>query len=55
MTFAEQLMEAFGQGSKEPNVLSGTPFEGIGKVLSDIKKNSRGTVLAAMPYDIEIR
>ena len=55
MTVAEQLMEAFGQGSKEPNVLSGTPFEGIGKVLSDIKKNSRGTVLAAMPYDIEIR
>ena len=55
MTVAEQLMEAFGQGSKEPNVLSGTPFEGIGKVLSDIKKNNRGTVLAAMPYDIEIR
>lgn len=55
MTFAEQLLEAIGQSKREENVLSGTPFEGIGKALSDIKKNSKGTVFAAMPHNIEIR
>ncbi len=40
---------------EEPSILSGTPFEGLGKSLARLRENEPTQVYARLPYDIEIR
>lgn len=55
LTVAQQLMMTFGQGAEEPTILSGTPFQAIGKDLDRLNASTPSLVYARMPYDIEIR
>ena len=55
LTVFEQIMQSFGQGDKEPKILSGTPFEGIGKSLMQLQGNQPSQVYAQLPYSLEIR
>lgn len=55
LTVMEQLMESFGKGSKDPRILEGTPFEGIGKAIMELNDRQPSGVFAQMPYTLEIR
>ena len=55
LNFFEQLMEEFGQGSKEPSILADTPFEAIAADAARICEGQPSTVYARLPYLIEIR
>lgn len=55
LTFAEQIMEAFGQSMEEPYILSGTPFETLGRTLGDLSRVNPSEVYARMPYHLEIK
>ena len=50
----QQLMMQFGSG-EEPYILSGTPFEGMGKAVEALKANKPGAAYARLPYALEIR
>ena len=50
-----KIMKQFGSNGEEPYILSGTPFEGLGKSLSALKEGNPAMVYARMPYSIEIR
>ena len=55
LTFAQQIMESLGQGSSEPSILAGTPFEGMGQELSGILSSRSGKPMARLPYSYEFR
>ena len=50
----QQVMMQFGSG-EEPYILSGTPFEGMGKAVEALKANQPGKVYARLPYALEIQ
>ena len=50
----QQLMMQFGAG-EEPSILSGTPFEGMGKAVEALKANQPGVAYARLPYALEIQ
>lgn len=50
----QQIMMQFGTG-EEPSILSGTPFEGMGKAVEALKANQPGKVYARLPYALEIQ
>ena len=54
-TRAEQLMQMFSGGQEAPSILAGTPFETLGKSLSQLRDNEPTQVYARLPYDIDIR
>ena len=55
LTMTQQLMQMLYGQKDEPSVLSGTPFEALGKTLSGLKENQPTQVYARIPYDIDIR
>ena len=55
LTFVQQIMESLGQGSSEPSILAGTPFEGMGQELSGILSSRSGKPMARLPYSYEFR
>ena len=55
LTFAQQLMESLGQGSSEPSILAGTPFEGLGQELNGILSSKSGKPMARLPYAYEFK
>jgi len=55
LTFAEQMLRSLGKNPDEPSILSGTPFEGLGKALSGMQAGQPAQVWARLPYSIEIR
>ena len=55
LTVAEQLSMIIGQGSEEPTILSGTPFEAMGKAVESLTDNTPSAAYARMPYDLVIR
>ena len=55
LTFAQQLMKSLGQGTSEPSILAGTPFEGLGQELSGILSSKSGKPMARLPYAYEFR
>ena len=55
LTMTQQLMLMLYGQKDEPSVLSGTPFEALGKTLSCLKENQPTQVYARIPYDIDIR
>ena len=50
----QQIMMQFGTG-EEPSILSGTPFEGMGKAVEALKANQPGKIYARLPYALEIQ
>ena len=50
----QQIMMQFGSG-EEPSILSGTPFEGMGKAVEALKANQPGKVYVRLPYALEIQ
>ena len=50
----QQIMMQFG-GGEEPSILSGTPFEAMGRAVSSLKANQPGVVYARLPYALEIQ
>jgi len=55
LTMLEELMLQFGQGPQEPSILSGTPFQGMGKAVEAMQNGNPATVYARLPYSLEIR
>ena len=55
LTMSQQLMQLLSGLKDEPSVLSGTPFEALGRTLSGLKENRPTQVYARLPYDIDIR
>ena len=55
LTFAEQLLESLGQGSSEPSILAGTPFEGLSTEVNSALSANPGKPMARMPYAFEIK
>ena len=55
LTMIEDLMSQFGQGPEEPSILTGTPFQGMGKAVEAMQNGNPATVYARLPYSIEIR
>lgn len=56
LTFAEQLMQSFGEGDQTPSILAGTPFEGMAQeVHSVVNCKEPGHVMARLPYAYDIR
>ena len=55
MSPAEQLLQMISGQKESPSILSGTPFEALGKALSTLNENEPTQVYARLPYDIEIR
>ena len=53
LTIAEQILQALGQNTQEPSILSGTPFEVLGNTLTESPAPEK--VYARMPYSLEIR
>ena len=51
----EQLLDLFSGKKEAPSILTGTPFEALGKSLKDLRENEPTQVYARLPYDIEIR
>lgn len=51
----EQLLAMFGGQKSEPEILSGTPFEGMGKLLRSLQEGQSLQAVARLPFDIEIR
>ena len=55
LTMAQQLMMTFGQNNEEPTILTGTPFEAMGKAVERLGASQPSAVYARMPYDLEIQ
>lgn len=55
LTFMEQLMESMGQGSSEPSILAGTPFEGLSTEVNSILAANPGKPIARLPYSFDIK
>ena len=55
LSTTEQLMQMFGSRKEAPSILSGTPFEALGKTLSKLRDNEPTQVYARLPFDVEIR
>jgi len=55
LSSAEQLMQMLSGNKETPSILTGTPFEALGRELSRIGENNPSQVYARLPYDIEIR
>ena len=55
LTVAQQLMMAFGQDNEEPTILSGTPFQAMGKAVERLGTSEPSAVYARMPYDLTIQ
>ncbi|MBQ9411278.1 MAG: signal peptide peptidase SppA [Bacteroidales bacterium] len=55
LTFMEQLMESLGQGSSEPSILAGTPFEGLSTEVNAVLSAQPGKPMARLPYAYDIR
>lgn len=51
----EQILDMLYGKKEAPSILSGTPFEALGKTLRDLEKHNAAQVYARLPYDIEIR
>jgi protease-4 len=51
----EQLLDMLSGGKEAPSILSGTPFESLGRTLGDLRDNKPTQVYARLPYDIQIR
>lgn len=55
LTLVEEFMSSLGQRYEEPSILSGTPFEALGKAVGSLKAQEPGLVYARLPYALEIR
>lgn len=55
LTLVEEFMNSIGQRTEEPSILSGTPFEALGKAVSGLKAPDPTRVYARLPYALEIR
>ena len=55
LTMMEQFMMALGQKMEEPYVLTGTPFESMGKAVETLTDSKPSAVYARMPYDLQIQ
>ena len=55
LTVSEQLSMMLGRGMEEPTVLSGTPFEAMGKEVERLGASEPSAVYARLPYSIEMR
>ena len=55
LTLVEEFMSSLGQRYEEPSILSGTPFEALGKAVGALKAQEPGLVYARLPYALEIR
>lgn len=55
LSFMEEMMLSFGKGGREPGILSGTPFEALGKAVGSLKAREPGRVYARLPYALDIR
>ena len=55
LTQTEQLLDMLSGSKEAPSILSGTPFEALGKTLGDLRDNKPTQVYARLPYDIQIR
>ena len=55
LSTTEQLMQMISGKKENPSILSGTPFEALGKTLSRLKENEPTQVYARLPFDVEIR
>ncbi len=55
LTPFQQVMLAFGQNNEEPQILEGTPFQGLYKALVELRGKQPGVVFAQLPYALEIR
>ena len=55
LTLVEEFMSSLGQRYEEPSILSGTPFEALGKAIGSLKAQEPGLVYARLPYALEIR
>lgn len=54
LTPFETIIKAMGQ-NKEPDILAGTPFEGLSGAVKKVASGEPSEVYARMPYDIEIQ
>ncbi len=54
LSMLEQLMQSMGENNT-PSILSGTPFEALGKELESLQSNKPSAVYARLPYSLEIR
>ena len=55
LSFMEEMMIGLGKAPQNPGILSGTPFEALGKVVGELKAQEPGRVYARLPYALEIR
>ena len=51
----EQLLDMLSGSKEAPSILTGTPFEALGRTLGDLRDNKPTQVYARLPYDIQIR
>ncbi|MBR4735373.1 MAG: signal peptide peptidase SppA [Bacteroidales bacterium] len=55
LTIMEEIMESLGQGSSEPSILAGTPFEGLSGEVNSILASNPGKPMARLPYAFDIK
>ena len=55
LSFMEEMMIGLGKAPQNPGILSGTPFEALGKAVGELKAQEPGRVYARLPYALEIR
>lgn len=55
LTVAEQFSMLLGQGTEDPSILSGTPFQSMGKAVQQLTDNTPSAVYARLPYDLVIK
>ena len=55
LTIMEQILQALGKAPETPSILSGTPFEAIGRALEGLREDQCSGAYAQLPYSIEIK
>ena len=55
LTIMEQILQALGKVPETPSILSGTPFEAIGRALEGLREDQCSGAYAQLPYSIEIK